>query len=285
MKVKKVSLISPEYPELLRSIPKPPKYLYVLGNLSKLTQTTCVSIVGSRAITPYGKQVTYQLAYDAASRGIGVVSGLALGVDAVAHQACLEAGGYTVAVLPGGLDTIHPATNRTLAIRILESGGALVSEHPPGTVPFKGNFVARNRLVSGLSEAVLVTEASERSGALHTANFALEQGRSVLAVPGNITTTTSQGTNNLIKSGATPVTDIRDILYCLGLEATSTHIDAVGATAEEDTVLQLMRAGTTDINQLQVLSKLNSGIFSQTMTMLEIAGKIRPLGGGRWTLA
>lgn len=285
MKVKKVSLISAEYPELLRSIASPPKQLYVLGDLSKLAHTKLVGIVGSRAITPYGKQVTYQLAYDAASRGIGVVSGLALGVDAVAHQACLDAGGYTVAVLPSGLDGIHPATNRPLAIRILEQGGALISEYPPGSRPFKQNFIARNRLVSGLSEAVLVTEASQRSGALHTANFALEQGRSVLAVPGNITTTTSQGTNNLIKSGATPVTDIRDVLYCLGFDTTSSQIDVVGATAEEDTVLQLLRAGTTDINQLHALSKFDLGVFSQTMTMLEIAGKIRPLGGGQWTLA
>lgn len=284
MKVKKISLISPEYPKLLRSIPSPPKQVYVLGDLSKLTHTKLIGIVGSRAVSPYGTQVTHQLATDVASRGIGVVSGLALGVDAVAHRACLEAGGYTIAVLAGGLDAIHPATNRALAIRILEQGGALVSEYPPGTAPFKQHFIARNRLVSGLSEAVLVTEASARSGALHTANFALEQGRSVLAVPGNITTTTSQGSNNLIKSGATPVTDVRDILYCLGLEGESTHIDVVGATAEEDTILKLLRAGTTDINQLHALSNLNSNTFSQTMTMLEIAGKIRPLGGGHWTL-
>lgn len=284
MKVKKVSLVSPEYPELLRSIPSPPKQLYVLGDLSKLAHTKLVGIVGSRAMSPYGKQVTRQLAADVASRGIGVVSGLALGVDAAAHQACLDAGGYTIAVLAGGLDAIHPATNRALAIRILKQGGALISEYPSGSVPFKQHFIARNRLVSGLSEAVLVTEASARSGALHTANFALEQGRSVLAVPGNITTTTSQGSNNLIKSGATPVTDVRDILYCLGLEGESTHVDAVGATAEEDVVLRLMRTGATDINQLHTSSKLSSDTFSQTMTMLEIAGKIRPLGGGQWTL-
>lgn len=285
MKVNKVSLHSSEYPDKLRSIPSSPKTLYVLGDLTKLQTTKVVGVVGSRAVTPYGRQVTSKLVADVASRGVAIVSGLALGVDAIAHQACLDAGGYTIAVLPCGLDAIHPATNRALAIRILEKGGALVSEYAAGTVPFRQNFIARNRIVSGLSEALLVTEASERSGSLHTANFALEQGRTVMAVPGNITTNTSAGCNSLIKSGATPVTDAADILYALGLESDSISIDAVGANAEEDIVLQLIRSGLTDINHLQSNTKLDAGTFSQTMTMLELTGKIRPLGSGHWGLS
>lgn len=284
MKVKKITPKSPEYPRYLCNIPSPPKQLFVLGNLEKYTSTKLVAVVGSRAITPYGRQVTRQLAGDLASRGIGIVSGLALGVDAVAHQACLDAGGYTIAVLPCGLDAIHPATNRNLALRILAQGGALISEYPAGSMPFKQNFIARNRIVSGLSDALLITEASERSGSLHTANFALEQGKSVLAVPGNITTNTSRGTNNLIKSGATPVTEVNDILYALGFEGDTQAVDVVGANVEEDTILQLIRRGCSDINELQVQSKLQPDTFSQTLTMLELTGKIRPLGTGQWGL-
>ncbi len=284
MKVKKVSINHPDYPDKLRSIPSPPKVLYVLGDTAKLATTKVVSVVGSRAVTPYGRQVTYQLSHDLAQRGIAIVSGLALGIDALAHQTCLDAGGYTVAVLPCGLDNISPRSNRPLAIKILQQGGALVSEYPEGTQAFKPNFVARNRIVSGLSDALLITEASERSGSLHTANFALEQGRSVLAVPGNIITSTSAGTNNLIKTGATPITEVNDILYALGIESDSLAIDVIGANAQEDCILKLVRAGVTDINQLQIESQLNLDVFNQTMTMLEISGKVRPLGAAHWGL-
>ncbi|MCA9331190.1 DNA-processing protein DprA [Candidatus Saccharibacteria bacterium] len=284
MKVKKVSLSSPGYPERLRCASSPPKALYVLGDIEKLTRTRTVGVVGSRAITPYGRQVTTSLVSDLASHGIGVVSGLALGVDAIAHIACLDAGGYTVAVLPCGLDQIHPATNRNLAIRILENGGALVSEYPSGTTPFKQNFVARNRIVAGLSDALLITEASERSGSLHTANFALEQGKPVAAVPGPITTNTSRGTNSLIKSGAQVVTDVGDILDTLGLDSQTQRVDILGANPAETTVLDLLRAGHSDINDLQTRSKLSVEEFNQTLTMLEISGKVRALGGGHWSI-
>lgn len=285
MKVNKVSQISPDYPRLLRTIPSPPKQLYVLGNLAPLAQTKSVAIVGSRAMTPYGRQATSRLASELASRGVAIVSGLALGVDACAHQACLDNGGYTIAVLPCGLDAIHPASNRALAIRILRAGGALVSEYPNGTKPFKQNFIARNRIVSGLTDGLLITEASERSGSLHTANFALDQGRTVMAVPGNITTNTSAGSNNLIKTGAATITHVNDALIALGLEPGTRAVDVVGATAEEDNLIQLLKQGITDINQLQANSKLHLTDFNQTMTMLEITGKIHPLGAGHWTIS
>ena len=284
MKVKKVSISSPEYPERLRHISSPPKSLYILGNLDKLTETHMVGIVGSRAMTPYGRQVTNTLANDLAGRGMGIVSGLALGVDAAAHTACMDAGGYTIAILPCGLDQIHPATNRNLAIRILEQGGALVSEYPDGTTPFKQNFIARNRIVAGLSDALLVTEASERSGSLHTVNFVLEQGKAVLAVPGPITTNTSQGTNNLIKSGAQVATEANDVFIALGLDTRVQQVDIIGATPEETTILDLLRAGHSDINELQKHSSLAVEPFNQTLTMLELSGKVRPLGNGNWSI-
>lgn len=284
MKINKISQTDELYPASLKQIASVPKQLYVLGNLEPLAHTKVVSIVGSRAVTPYGKQVTMQLAGELAQRGIAIVSGLALGVDALAHHAALEAGGYTIAVLANGLDTIQPATNRNLALRILKQGGAIISEYPEGTVPFKPNFVARNRIVSGLCDGLLITEASERSGSLHTANFALEQGKTVMAVPGNITSSTSAGTNNLIKTGAIPITEVGGILNALNLEAETTNVAVMGANAEEAIILELIKRGMTDINILQQESELSPELFSQTITMLEISGKVRPLGAGHWGL-
>lgn len=285
MKINKILPSDADFPKSLLNISGVPKQLYVLGNLSKLDQTKSVSVVGSRAITPYGKMITSDLVNKLASRGVAIISGLALGVDAVAHKAAIDAGGYTVAVMPCGLNAIHPSSNRELAKRILASGGALISEYPEGTAPFKQNFVARNRIVSGLGDALLITEASSRSGSLHTANFALDQGKPVMAVPGPITSNTSTGTNNLIKTGAVPVTDIDDILSALNINSQTEKFDVLGANPEETKIIDLFKRGITDINQLQMISKLPPDVFSQTMTMLEISGKIHPLGAAHWTLS
>lgn len=285
MKINKITQKDDLYPSHLKNIPSPPKELYVLGNLEPLKHTKVISIVGSRAVTPYGKQITTMLAGDIAQRGMAIISGLALGVDALAHQAAVTAGGYTVAVLANGLDTIQPSTNRNLALDILKSGGAIISEYPEETPGLKQNFVARNRIVSGLCDGLLITEASERSGSLHTANFALEQGKVVMAVPGNITSNTSRGTNNLIKTGAVPVTDITDLLFALKLEAKTSNVAVMPANPEEAAVLDHLKRGMTDINQLQLASKLTPELFNQTITMLEITNKIRPLGAGHWGLA
>lgn len=284
MKINKVSQNNSAYPLKLLNIASVPKQLYVLGDLEPLKHTRVVSIVGSRAVTPYGRQITTMLAGDIAQRGIAVVSGLALGVDALAHRAALDAGGYTVAVLANGLDTIQPPANRELALRILKSGGAIISEYPEETAAMKQNFIARNRIVSGLCDGLLITEASEKSGSLHTANFALEQGKTVMAVPGNITSSTSRGTNNLIKTGAVPVTDVADILFALKLETTTNNVAVLPANAEEAAILDHMKQGMTDINQLQQSSQLTPETFNQTITMLEITGKVRPLGAGHWGL-
>ena len=284
MKIKKLKLEEDEYPQKLKNIPSPPKTLYYLGDLTPLDNKTAVSVVGSRAVTPYGKQVTSQLSAELARQGIAIISGMALGVDGLAHQAALDAGGYTVAVLACGLDRFYPSSHFNLANEILKSGGAIISEYPEGTEPFKTNFIERNRIVSGLCDGLLITEASERSGTLHTANFALEQGQTVMAVPGNITSPASKGTNNLIKTGASPVTGIQDILNALNLGQQVSLNIAVAANAEEASILQQMQNGMTDINELQAGSLLSPQIFNQTLTMLEISGKVRPLGGGQWSL-
>ena len=201
------------YPALLREIPDPPITLYVRGRWAECLEAPCVAVVGSRRCSTYGQNVTLMLARDLASRGVTVVSGLARGIDAAAHRGALEASGRTLAVLGTGLDEVYPRDHRRLAAEILERGGALVTQFPLGTPPVAENFPYRNRIISGLSLGVVVVEAAENSGSLITARLALEQGREVYAVPGNITSRNSFGTNYLIKgAGAKLVQQWQDIV-------------------------------------------------------------------------
>ena len=284
MLVKKLTLHSPDYPERLKAIPMPPKELYILGSdVNELLKRPSVTVVGSRKVSAYGKTVTSTLTSDLARAGVIIISGLALGVDSISHRAALEAGGPTIAVMPCGLDQIYPAQHHALARQILEQGGALVSEYPPGTPALRHHFVARNRIASGLSDAVLITEAAGKSGTLHTAEFAIEQGREVLAVPGNITSPTSVGTNNLIKSGATPVTGVDDILHALGLESGQGRAAPTSDDPDEQALLNLLVAGIQNGAELLEVSQLEVSRFNQTLTMLEIRGLIRPLGNNHWS--
>jgi DNA processing protein len=201
------------YPQLLREIPDPPVTLYVRGAWRACLEAPCVGVVGSRRCSTYGQNVAHQLARELASRGLTVVSGLARGIDAAAHRGALEAGGRTAAVLGTGLDEVYPRDHARLADEILERGGALVTQFPLGTPPVSENFPYRNRIISGLSLGVVVVEASENSGSLITARLALEQGREVFAVPGNITSRNSFGTNYLIKgAGAKLIQTWQDVV-------------------------------------------------------------------------
>lgn len=286
MKVKNLSINDSAYPSGLRNIPSPPKELFYLGaDPSEWLDRPRVAIVGSRGVTPYGSQATTKLAHELAERGVVIISGLALGVDGIAHEAALAAGGTTVAVLPCGLDQIYPATHTQLARRILEQGGTLISEYEAGMPGLKQNFIARNRIVSALSNALLITEAAEKSGTLHTARFALEQGIDVLAVPGNITSPTSVGTNNLIRSGAACITCTEDVMHNLG----ASHLPAEpvrrrGDTAEEQAILDLLYSGVSDGHELLVQTAQPAEQFTTTLTMLELSGKIRALGNNHWGL-
>lgn len=271
----------PDFPECLKQIPDPPQAIYVLGDLAAVLAQPRLAVVGTRKVTPYGKLVTNQLAGQAAGRGIAIVSGLALGVDALAHKAALEAGGLTLAVLANGLDQITPSSNYWLGQEILKRGGALVSEYAPGSPPFKLNFVARNRLVAGLSNAILVTEAAAQSGTRHTVEFALDQGNIVLAVPGNINSPMSEGTNKALKDGALVVTTVDDISLAMGLP-TAQAVLVSGSNAAETAILELIELGITDSSDLLRLSKLDAPQFNQTLTMLEITGRIQALGARQW---
>lgn len=287
MNIKKLTVKSPGFPEVLRHIPGPPEQLFTLGApLSDLLKRPRVAIVGTRRITPYGRQVTTEFATKLAEQGVVIISGLAYGVDTVAHRSALDAGGQAIAVLPSPLDNIVPVANRQLARSIVDKGGALVSEYASGREPFKQNFIVRNRLVSGLADAILITESPEKSGALYTANFAVDQGRDVLVVPGNVTSSASAGTNNLLKQGqAAPATSYKDVLLALGLTEHSAEVRGIkGDNPQEQTLLDLMLTGVSDSLQLLTQSHLAVTEFNRTLTMLEITGKVRPLGANHWAI-
>ena len=287
LRAEKLTPTSPNYPQQLLNIPGPPKQLFWLGEApEKILSNPCVAVVGSRKVSAYGHSVTTKIVGDLARQGIVIVSGLALGVDSIAHAAALKAGGLTIAVLPCGLDRIYPSSHHQLARDILKSGGVLVTEYNEGQEIFSGNFIARNRIIAGLGLGVLITEAAEKSGSLHTANFALEQGSEVFAVPGNITSQTSVGTNNLIKSGAVVVTDAQDIFNALKLDPKLLEKREVYGDNEEETIiLKLIADGTHDSAELQKISEIDLALFNQTLTMLEITSKIKSEGAGRWTLS
>jgi DNA processing protein len=286
MKIDKFVFKSAGFPEVLRHIPDPPKKLRVAGvPLGELLSMPTVGIVGSRKVSPYGREVTAKLSRQLAERGVVIVSGLAFGVDSIAHQGALDGGGQTIAVLPGSIEKIYPASHNQLAGQIIKHGGTLISEYDEGVDVMHHNFIERNRLIAGLSKVLLVTEAALKSGSLHTARFALEQGKDVLAVPGNITSQTSEGTNNLIKAGAGLVNSYADVLHALGLEEKQAKkLKPCGRNEQEQTLLNLIAQGVGDGEELQKQSGLDIKLFNQTLTMLEIGGHVRAIGGNQWVL-
>lgn len=277
----------PNLPDELKRLPQPPKSLFVSDyKLDDLLTKPRLSIVGSRKASTYGRAVTSKLSRELADKGVVIVSGLALGVDSIAHSSCLEASGTTIAVLPAGLDKVYPASHAQLARKIVEGDGLLVSEYPPNTEPMRHNFIARNRIIAALGEGVLITEAAVNSGSLHTARFALELGIPVLAVPGPITSSLSEGTNNLIKAGATPVTSAEDIITTLNWRLDKQPAKEIQAATEpERLILELLAQGLSDGHEILENSGLAAADFNQSLTMLEITGRIRPLGSNHWAIA
>lgn len=269
-------------------IDKPAKKLWYIGSIPPPTPT--VAVVGSRKPTSYGRAVNAQITGELARHGVVIVSGLAIGHDGLAHRACLDAGGTTVAVLGNGLAHIYPQTNRTLAQRIVQAGGALISEYPPEAPVLPHQFLERNRLISALADIVVVIEAGERSGTLNTASHALTQGKEVMAVPGNITSPLSTGCNRLIAQGAGPVLTAQDILDRLPhakaedqpdhqtKEVAQVHFDSPDSQAIYDLIVQ----GESDGDRLLSKSGLSTSQFSLALTMLELNGYIVALGNNTW---
>ncbi len=276
---RKIRIVRPEdaeYPHWLRRIHDPPAQLWALGRLLPGEGERAVAVVGARAATPLGRSFARALAADLAAAGLTIVSGLARGIDTAAHRGALEAGGRTVAVLGSGLDSIYPRENLDLARTIVRQG-ALVSEFPPGTRPWQQNFPRRNRTIAGWARATIVVEAGERSGALHTARAALEEGRDVMAVPGHPSLPGCAGTNALLRDGAALVRDAGDVLAELGLSPPQPRPAANG---EGDALLAaLQRAAPTGIDQLAARSGLSVPLLLARLSELELLGRVRRLPG------
>ena len=263
-----------------------PRQLFYRGtDPNYLLKSPSVAIVGSRKMSAYGQAATEMLARDLARAGVVIISGLALGVDSAAHRMAIEQRTPTIAVMAGGLDRIHPASHAQLAQRILDGGGILLSEYEVGVSPQKYSFIARNRIIAASADCVLITEAASKSGSLHTAEFALDLGKPVFAVPGPITSQLSAGTNELLKTGALLVTDVRDILEVLHIEDTTPNKQRkIVASADEQSIINALASGVSDGTQLLYASKLDATSFAQALTMLEINCIIRQNGSNMWVL-
>ncbi|MES2630970.1 MAG: DNA-processing protein DprA [Patescibacteria group bacterium] len=273
------SLLSP-----LLHIAKPPQELYIKGNIA-ISRSPVVAIVGTRRPSSYGKEITHTIASDLARKGVVIVSGLAMGIDAIAHNAALEAGGTTIAVVAQGLHTIYPASNKGLADRILKTG-AIISEYDNGVEALKYHFLARNRLVSGIADAIIVTEAANRSGTFSTVAHAIEQNKEVFAVPGPITSLLSAGPNRLLQQGARVALSADDILQVIAPEMLTGQKEFVfGNTPDEVKIIELIQQGIRDGDELLEKSGTETSAFMRALTMLELNGIIRAVGGNRWTLA
>jgi DNA processing protein len=262
----------PEYPALLGAIHDPPPAIFLRGDGgAALLSRPAVAVVGARSCSAYGRSVARTLGRELAATGLVVVSGMARGIDGEAHRGALEAGGVTVAVLGCGVDRDYPAAHAELARRIRERG-LVVSEYEPGVEPAPWRFPARNRIIAGMSEAVVVVEARERSGALITADFALEEGRDVCAVPGEITSALSAGTNALLRLGAMPVTSAGDILELFGLAPAEPEAAALGPAAQ--TLLERLRDGALTGDELMRASGIDPGQASAALMELELARRV-----------
>ena len=284
--VKALTVRDPLYPARLKEIYDYPPVLYVRGTLLPEDEW-CVAVVGTRRATVYGRQVTEEFVADLARNKITIVSGLAKGVDTIAHKTALDAGGRSLAVFASGLDTVYPAENAELARRLIKQG-ALVSEYPLGIKPRADNFPRRNRILSGLCLGTLVIEAGETSGAMITAHMALEQDREVFAVPGSILSPASKGTNQLIQEGAKLVRDYTDILEELNLTAVAQQLEmkeVLPASDTETLLLKQLSAEPTHIDEVCRASGLPASTVSGTLAMMELKGMVKQVGGMNYSLA
>jgi DNA processing protein len=283
--INKIDPREQNYLQISRCIEPMLSSLYYIGKLPT-ERIPSVAIVGTRKPTRYGQEITYKLCYELATRGAVIISGMALGVDAIAHTAALDAGGVTIAVQANGLDNLTPMTNRALGERIVQQGGLVISEYEPGMPPLAHQFLARNRIVSGLADAVVVTEAASRSGTLNTAAHALAQGKEVYAVPGNVTSPMSAGCNQLIRQGATPLLSHQDLVEVLFPTTGDEQARLpMGSNALEQAIIDALSAGLRDGDDICAAAGASPHEFNTALTMLEISGIIAPLGGNRWRIA
>lgn len=287
-KIQIVCLEDENYPEPLRNISQPPLVLYYQGKLRNSLWSQALAVVGSRKYTRYGERVIEDLIRPVARAGITIVSGLALGIDALAHQATLHENGITVGVLGSGLDqnNLYPATNRRLSQAIIDHGGLLISEFAPGTPGFKFNFPRRNRIIAGLTQGTLVIEANIKSGSLITANYALDANREVMAVPNSIYAESSSGTNHLLQMGAKLVTTSNDILEVLNFDQpvlARADTETLNLSPEERLILEALTGEEKSINDLTKELKLDISQINARLSLMEINGLVRSAGPATFT--
>ncbi len=276
-----VCLFEKEYSLLLKQIPNPPIVLFVKGNI-KLLSEKCLAIVGTRHITHYGRDITEMFAGQLSRAGLVIVSGMAYGVDGIAHKAAIEEKGKTIAVLGNGVDLPYPRENEKLYEEILDSGGLIISEYPPGEPPSIGSFPARNRIVAGLSSGVLVTEGASDSGSLITANFGLEFGRKVFAVPGPITSSLSAAPLRLIEKGAKLVVSPDDVIKDLGLKITDLKTNEkkfADLNKEEKKIIELIENEPLHFDEIARRLNIAPAKLGTTLSMMEVKGLIKNSGG------
>ncbi len=279
-----LTLDSELYPPLLREIAQPPQQLYVRGNIDLLQHSPLLAVVGSRKASAYGKQCITQLLPPVIAAGVPLVSGLAFGVDSLAHRVCVDEQAPTIAVLGSGIDdpSIYPRSHMALAQQILHTNGALVSEYLPGTAAYKSNFPERNRIIAGLCQATLIIQAAKLSGSLITARFALESNRDVWAVPGNITDPLAQGTNYLISQGATPITSSTDILNLLGIASSTVEKSRVNLNTEQLSLLRFLSDTPQHIDVLTIHTALPSEKIAAILVELELTEHVQHVGGMKY---
>ena len=282
-KIGLVTIFDKEYPKLLTHISHPPFLLYIKGSVG-VWKNKCFGVVGTRALSEYGKRAAPHITLDLARAGLTIVSGLATGIDTLAHKAALEAGAKTIAVLGTGIDekTLYPQLNLPLARKIVEKGGAVISEYAPGTHGTKFSFPQRNRIISGLSKGVLVVEADHISGAMITAKCALEQNRDVFALPGSIFAKTSEGANSLIQKGAKLVACADDILEEYGLESKKMKKIIRAESPEEEKILAVLTSGPAMADDIIRKTGMDAPQVNATLMIMEIGKKIKNLGGGKF---
>lgn len=278
-KINRQSIGISSFTSVLEHHPGMPRTLFIAGTLPT-KRVPSVAIIGSRKPTAYGEDITYRLAYDLAKQGVVIISGLAYGIDAIAHKAALDAGGTTIAVMANGLHRVYPATHLGLAQQIIQQGGAVISEQAMGVDARKYHFLARNRIISGLADAVIVTEATERSGTLSTIGHALEQGKEIFAVPGPVTSLLSVGPNKLLQQGAHVALTARDILECIAPQKAAEQTKLpLGDTPLEVAIITLLQERPHSTDELTQQVTAPSSEVLQTLTMMELKGTIRTTAG------
>ncbi|MCT4595571.1 MAG: DNA-processing protein DprA [Anaeromicrobium sp.] len=277
-----ISIKDKKYPDLLRNIYNPPAVLYVRGSIEK-EKCDIISIIGSRRASTYGKTMAYKISKELSHKGIIIISGMARGIDTIAHKACVENGGITYGILGTGVDICYPYENRLLMEKIIENG-AVISEFPIGTKPIPGNFPRRNRIISGMAKGVVVIEAALKSGTLITVDYALEQGREVFALPGNVTALLSGGTNKLIQNGAKLVTGVDDILEELQLEnICDKNKKEVSLSDSEKEIYEYIKDNQpVSIEKIEKDKKWNIQNISTILTFLELKGVLETLPGNKF---